>query len=632
MTGCDTRHSTDRVYPACPQAPSLRLRAFARSELLAGLAMAFAAMAAPAVALPPPENAKQLDPKQPVWIDEGRTCVMVDGRVVLREGVLEMFACPAGTKEHEAVVAIDAKAYLVHTGLLLVGAEEGTPVRFQPEYKPPTGTEIEVQVEWTADGKPQKARAQDWVRDVKTKQSMALPFVFAGSGFWTDPDTGKQHYLADAGDFICVSNFGAAMLDVPAPSTAANGELWFEPFTERIPPIGTEVRVVLTPKKGDGKPAPVKEAKQSATGGDASGRLADAVNVLREASVGEGSTAARQAAWRTLADAGPENLTTLLAAMRGASPLAENWLRTAIDAVVDRAAPEAMPMVALRRFVEDVSNSPRARRTAFEIIRRADPDLVNVMLDRLTDDPSAEIRYDAVAKLLDEAAEADESRQADRYRDALRVARSLSQVEAAAQGLEKAGAKVNLVETLGLVTRWSVVGPFDNRGGRGFDEVYPPEESLDAAAEYEGHDEKGPQGPFGWKPYETFDRLGEVQFNTAVGAHKGAVAYAWVTVQSDRAQDVEVRYASVAATKAWLNDELIASHESYHSGSPFDQYVATAELERGENQLLVKVCQNEQTDSWAQTWPLQLRITGPGAAPLAGVTIRPGADSTEGGE
>jgi hypothetical protein len=41
------------------------------------------------------------------------------------------------------------------------------------------------------------------------------------------------------------------MLDVPAPSSASNSELWFEPFTERIPEVGTEVRLVLTPKNKD---------------------------------------------------------------------------------------------------------------------------------------------------------------------------------------------------------------------------------------------------------------------------------------------------------------------------------------------------------------------------------------------
>ena len=33
---------------------------------------------------------------------------MVGGRVALDDGLLEFFACPAGTKEHESVVAVAA--------------------------------------------------------------------------------------------------------------------------------------------------------------------------------------------------------------------------------------------------------------------------------------------------------------------------------------------------------------------------------------------------------------------------------------------------------------------------------------------------------------------------------------------
>jgi hypothetical protein len=32
-------------------------------------------------------------------------------------------------------------------------------------------------------------------------------------------------------------------------------------------------------------------------------------------------------------------------------------------------------------------------------------------------------------------------------------------------------------------------------------------------------------------------------------------------------------------------------------------------LKKGTNKILVKTCQNEQTESWAQDWKLQIRIT-----------------------
>jgi hypothetical protein len=39
-----------------------------------------------------------------------------------------------------------------------------------------------------------------------------------------------------------------------------------------------------------------------------------------------------------------------------------------------------------------------------------------------------------------------------------------------------------------------------------------------------------------------------------------------------------------------------------------DQYVAHGKLKQGTNQILVKVCQNEQEESWAQRWQFQLRV------------------------
>ncbi len=54
-------------------------------------------------------------------------------------------------------------------------------------------------------------------------------------------------YAANSGDVICVSNFAEAMLDLPINSSKNNAELEFEAFTERIPPVGTPVTVILEP-------------------------------------------------------------------------------------------------------------------------------------------------------------------------------------------------------------------------------------------------------------------------------------------------------------------------------------------------------------------------------------------------
>jgi hypothetical protein len=184
-----------------------------------------------------------------VWIDPKRKFVVVDGKVSLRQGQLEMFACPKGTKEHESVVAVNSKASFVHAGLLAVGAKPGSPVKFQPEYTPANGTEIDIWVLWKdKDGNNKKVRAQEWVRNIKTEKALEYPWVFAGSGFWTDEADGQQYYHGDGGDFICVSNFPAASLDLPVQSSQQNDDLSYEAFTEHIPEKGTHVRLVLIPK------------------------------------------------------------------------------------------------------------------------------------------------------------------------------------------------------------------------------------------------------------------------------------------------------------------------------------------------------------------------------------------------
>lgn len=581
-----------------------RWTGFNRLAMVAGVLLGGGVLHAAENPIPLPSGARQLAPEAPVWVDAEAGAVLVDAVVILRDRPLEMFACPKGQREHESVVSIEAPAFLIHTALLAVGAEPGHPVRFNPKFVPPAGDEIEITVHWQADGKTKTARAQDWIRDAETGEPMSLPFVFAGSGFWTDPTTGKQHYMAEGGHMICVSNFGEAMLDVPVNSTSSDDGRWFEPYTERIPAKGTPVRLTLKPKA---------EVPKS--------RYSPAIQTLRNARVGEGSTPATQAAWKELAAAPADALPELLNAMKDASPVAENWLRTAIDAIADRVGTEGLAANSLLDYVRDRRNPDRARRTAFELARRVEPALSDALLDSSIDDPSPEIRYDAVARLLEHAGSTEAAEQPGLYREALSAARTLDQIEAAETGLKDLGEEVSLIEALGLVTQWRVVGPFDNREGKGFDIAYGPEERIDPEATYEGHDQEGPQGPFGWEPYETDERLGEVDLNEAIGGHKGAAGYAWAEILAKESRSIEIRYSSRVATKVWLNGVEIASNETYHSGSPFDQHVVPAKLWSGENTLLVKVCQNEQTEPWAQVWPLTLRLTSPAGEPLQGVEV-----------
>jgi hypothetical protein len=215
--------------------------------------------------LPEPAGLNRLAKDYRVWADLKRKLVIVDGYICLQRGQLEMFACPKKTKEHESIVAIDCPAKYIHAGLLLIGAKAGQPVQFNPGYAPAMGDVIEVIVMWKdKDGKGHKVRAQQWIRDTSTEKEMAYDWVFGGSGFYVDPETKVQHYFADDGDLICVSNFGTATLDLPIKSTQLSDGLLFECYPDRIPPRKTPVRLVLRMKDLKKKPAVKQPADKDA--------------------------------------------------------------------------------------------------------------------------------------------------------------------------------------------------------------------------------------------------------------------------------------------------------------------------------------------------------------------------------
>lgn len=191
---------------------------------------------------------KRLVRTHSIWLDVQGKRVIVEGRVVFRQGALEMFACPAGTKEHESVVAVDCKAFHVHAALVALGAKPIHPVRFDPEYVPARGTEVAIEVLWRdREGANRRAPAQSWVKEHRTGKTLQHNWVFGGSQFWKEPDSPREVYLAEDGDLICVSNFTTATLDVPIKSSAEAEQVLFMANTEKIPAIGTRVRLVLTP-------------------------------------------------------------------------------------------------------------------------------------------------------------------------------------------------------------------------------------------------------------------------------------------------------------------------------------------------------------------------------------------------
>ena len=107
----------------------------------------------------------------------------------------------------------------------------------------------------------------------------------------------------------------------------------------------------------------------------------------------------------------------------------------------------------------------------------------------------------------------------------------------------------------------------------------------------------------------TKDPEGAVDLSAAFNAEKAAVVYSLGQFNAEDDMACQLRIGSPNGTKVWLNGNLVINREVYHSGSQVDQYVADVKLNKGKNTILVKSCQNEQTESWAQDYAFQLRFT-----------------------
>ena len=211
-----------------------------------------------------------------------KRCVDLEGTICLEKGLLELIACTKGSKEHESIVAVAAKAMHIHMGLLLLGANNGHPAMRKPvdEKKtrwvnvPPRGDSIDVFLVTTnKDGKLIEKPISDFIVRSSERvdevdgavivapnqtekrggeQETRLPhtFIFAGSHL-RDNGPGPRQYLADlSGNVISIASFGDELLCLPFHQTQENGALMWQVKPGSLPKVGTKITLRLRPRKG----------------------------------------------------------------------------------------------------------------------------------------------------------------------------------------------------------------------------------------------------------------------------------------------------------------------------------------------------------------------------------------------
>jgi hypothetical protein len=350
-----------------------------------------------------------------------------------------------------------------------------------------------------------------------------------------------------------------------------------------------------------------------------------AIKVLREVQPGAVDSAAARDAVHKLTAGGSQALLPLLRGFRDAAPLSVNWLRNAFEQIADAEtkAGRKLPQQELEAFVRDQNQSPFARRLVYETLKRSDAGIENRLIPDMLLDASPEFRRDAVAMLIREAsALPDAAAATPLYLKAFNGAVHEDQVTTIAEALRKNNEEVDIQKHFGFLPQWSIVGPFDNKDGKGFAVAYGPELDVNASkapdlqAEYDGQTEK-----VRWQPIATTDDYGVVDIAKQIENVKGSLMYANTTWTSDREQQAEIRLGTPNSWKLWVNGKLVFEREEYHRSSQLDQYRVPVTLKPGNNTLLFKICQNEQTQEWAQRYQFQIRIcnsTGSAILPTTG--------------
>lgn len=349
--------------------------------------------------------------------------------------------------------------------------------------------------------------------------------------------------------------------------------------------------------------------------------LSEALQAVRNIDVnGKGHESAVEA-MKVINAASVEQVPEILRGMDDANRLATNWLRCAIVSIVGR--DKDIPKAAIKEYYDETSHSPLGRLLAFDLLTEGNKELGAKMTLDLIDDPSLPLRAKAIAAHIEMAKSSMEPiKKVGTLAFALDKARDVGQVQQIAKMLAANGVDVDLQQQFGFLDTWHLAGSFDNKDEAGFDSVLGPEkdlESIDLAATYD--DAIGE--PASWTRHTTGHATGVLDLNETVGKVKGATVYAFAVFEAEESRPAEIRIGTPNATKIWLNGELVMENEIYHNSDSIDKFSGQVELKEGKNQILIKVCQNEQTEPWAQDWGFQLRICDESGKAIKPVTSPP---------
>lgn len=143
------------------------------------------------------------------------------------------------------------------------------------------------------------------------------------------------------------------------------------------------------------------------------------------------------------------------------------------------------------------------------------------------------------------------------------------------------------VQSLGYISNWNVVGPFDNEGKRGLAQDFGPEDVITAAPDLASQ-WQGRERPVRWRQMPDVTDSGGLALGAVLRPSTHSCAYAVTDVYSTTARPLSLWVGASGAFRLWWNGAAVLEDTKYR-GADRDRFGVTVAA-RTVNHLVIKSC------------------------------------------
>ena len=178
-----------------------------------------------------------------VIFDTSKREVTIPGEINISgaNSIIEFFACGKLGKTHESILMLDAEPLHIFAALGAMDYEPGMNLTVEGDPRPPTGSPVEIWVEWERGDEVISRRARELIWNIFTEQPMQeTPWIFNGGRSINDQFTPQLFH-----NIIAVYRDPDSLFNHPLPT--GTDDRTYRVNTNVVPPKGTKIKLIIRP-------------------------------------------------------------------------------------------------------------------------------------------------------------------------------------------------------------------------------------------------------------------------------------------------------------------------------------------------------------------------------------------------